>query len=263
MIEPKVDGVAVSLFYENGKLKYAATRGDGVVGDDITQNIKTIRAIPEKLRGAAPKVFEVRGEVYMDKRGFEKLNEERKKEGLPLFANPRNAAAGSLKHLDPGIVAKRPLGIVLYGTGAVKGVDLEKHSELFPLLKRLGLPHTERWWRAKSVEEVLAAIRELDHIRAKFAYQTDGAVIKVDSFEQRERLGFTAKAPRWAIAYKYAAERVETVARHRDSGGTHRNLHSGRSSGTGPRRAAARSAARRCTTRTRSSVKTSASATPS
>jgi DNA ligase (NAD+) len=210
VIEPKVDGVAVSLFYENGKLKYAATRGDGLVGDDITQNIKTIRAIPEKLLGAAPKVFEVRGEVYMDKRGFEKLNEERKKEDLPPFANPRNAAAGSLKHLDPGIVAKRPLGIVLYGTGAVKDVDLEKHSELFPLLKRLGLPHTERWWCAKSVEEVLAAIRELDHIRAEFAYQTDGAVIKVDSFEQRQRLGFTAKAPRWAIAYKYAAERVET-----------------------------------------------------
>ena len=120
VIEPKVDGVAVSLFYENGKLKYAATRGDGLVGDDITQNIKTIRAIPEKLRGAAPKVFEVRGEVYLDKRGFEKLNTERKNEDLPLFANPRNAAAGSLKHLDPGIVAKRPLGIVLYGTGAVE-----------------------------------------------------------------------------------------------------------------------------------------------
>lgn len=210
VIEPKVDGVAVSLFYENGKLKYAATRGDGLVGDDITQNIKTIRAIPEKLRGAAPKVFEVRGEVYMDKRGFEKLNEERKKEGLPLFANPRNAAAGSLKHLDPSIVAKRPLGIVLYGTGAVEDVDLEKHSGLFPLLKRLGLPHTERWWSAESVEEVLTAIRELDHIRAEFAYQTDGAVIKVDSFAQRERLGFTAKSPRWAIAYKYAAERVKT-----------------------------------------------------
>ena len=103
VIEPKVDGVAVSLFYENGKLKYAATRGDGLVGDDITQNIKTIRSIPDKLRGSAPRVFELRGEVYMDKRGFEKLNEERKKEGKPLFANPRNAAAGSLKQLDPTI----------------------------------------------------------------------------------------------------------------------------------------------------------------
>ena len=149
----------------------------------------------------------------MDKRGFTKLNEERNKAGLPLFANPRNAAAGSLKHLDPAIVAKRPLGIVFYGTGAVENVDLEKHSELFPLLKELGLPHAERWWRAESVEEILNAIRELDHIRSGFAYQTDGAVVKVDAFAQRERLGFTAKSPRWAIAYKYKAERVETRLR--------------------------------------------------
>ena len=210
VIEPKIDGVAVSLLYENRRLRQAATRGDGSVGDDITQNIKTIRSIPERLHGSGPKVFEVRGEVYMDKHGFEKLNEERRKAGLPLFANPRNAAAGSLKHLDPSIVAKRPLGIVFYGTGAVESVDLEKHSELFPLLKRLGLPHSERWWRADSVDGILRAIRELDHIRHDFAYQTDGAVVKVDAFEQRERLGFTAKAPRWAIAYKYEAERVET-----------------------------------------------------
>ena len=213
VIEPKVDGVAVSLLYENRRLRHAATRGDGTVGDDITQNIRTIRSIPHHLRSAAPKVFEVRGEVYMDKRGFTKLNEERNKEGLSLFANPRNAAAGSLKHLDPAIVAKRPLGIVFYGTGAVENVDLEKHSELFPLLKELGLPHAERWWRAESVEEILNAIRELDHIRSGFAYQTDGAVVKVDTFAQRERLGFTAKSPRWAIAYKYKAERVETRLR--------------------------------------------------
>src|SRR5712691_6270205 len=210
VIEPKVDGVAVSLLYENRRLRHAATRGDGSVGDDITRNIKTIRSIPEQLGGAAPKVFEVRGEVYMDKRGFEKLNEERGKAGLPLFANPRNAAAGSLKHLDPSIVAKRPLGIVFYGTGAVEGIDLEKHSELFPLLKKLGLPHSERWWRADSVDGILRAIRELDRVRHDFEYQTDGAVLKVDAFEQRERLGFTAKSPRWAIAYKYEAERVKT-----------------------------------------------------
>jgi DNA ligase (NAD+) len=210
VIEPKVDGVAVSLLYENGRLRHAATRGDGAVGDDITQNIKTIRSIPERLHSAPPSVFEVRGEVFMDRRGFAKLNEERSKAGLPLFANPRNAAAGSLKQLDPAIVAKRPLGIVFYGTGAVEGVDLEKHSELFPLLKKSGLPTSERWWLADSVEEILNAIRELDKIRADFAYQTDGAVVKVDAFAQRERLGFTAKSPRWAIAYKYVAERVET-----------------------------------------------------
>jgi DNA ligase (NAD+) len=210
VIEPKVDGVAVSLIYENGRLCQAATRGDGNVGDNITQNIRTIRSVPERLRDAVPKLLEVRGEVYMDRNGFEKLNAERKKQGLPLFANPRNAAAGSLKQLDPAIVAKRPLGVVLYGTGATDGVEVDLHSEIFPLLKKLGLPVTERWWVAESVEEILDTIHELDGIRHKFAYQTDGAVVKVNSFTQRERLGFTAKSPRWAIAYKYAAERVET-----------------------------------------------------
>jgi DNA ligase (NAD+) len=210
VIEPKVDGVAVSLIYENGRLRQAATRGDGNVGDDITQNIRTIRSVPERLRGAAPNLLEVRGEVYMDKQGFETLNNERRKTGLPLFANPRNAAAGSLKQLDPAIVAKRPLGVVLYGTGATNGVDVDGHSEIFSLLKKLGLPATERWWVAESVEEVLDAIHQLDGIRHKFAYQTDGAVVKLDSFAQRERLGFTAKSPRWAIAYKYEPERVET-----------------------------------------------------
>src|SRR6266705_1655159 len=210
VIEPKVDGVAVSLVYENGRLRQAATRGDGNVGDNITQNIRTIRSVPERLRGNAPKLLEVRGEVYMDRKGFKKLNEERKKEELPLFANPRNAAAGSLKQLDPAIVAKRPLGVLLYGTGATEGLDVDLHSEIFPLLKKLGLPATERWWVAESVEEIFDAIHKLDGIRHNFAYQTDGAVVKVNSFEQRDRLGFTAKSPRWAIAYKYAAERVET-----------------------------------------------------
>jgi DNA ligase (NAD+) len=210
VIEPKVDGVAVSLLYENGKLRHAATRGDGTVGDDITQNIKTIGSVPERLRGEAPKILEVRGEVFMDKKGFEKLNVERAEAGLPVFANPRNAAAGSLKQLDPAIVAKRPLGVVFYGTGAVEGVDLDLHSKMFSLFKKLGLPSSDRWWPANSVEEILRAIHELDRVRHDFPYQTDGAVVKVDSFAQRERLGFTAKSPRWAIAYKYEAERVET-----------------------------------------------------
>src|SRR5438067_10044302 len=210
VIEPKVDGVAVSVMYENGRLKYAATRGDGLVGDDITQNIKTIRSVPHQLGGAAPKLFDVRGEAYLDRGGFKKLNKQRETAGLPLFANPRNAAAGSLKHLDPKIAAQRPLGIVFYGTGATEGVDVDLHSEVFPLFKKLGLPTSERWWLADSVEEILNAIRELDKIRGNFAYQTDGAVVKVDEFKQRERLGFTAKSPRWAIAYKYAAERIET-----------------------------------------------------
>jgi DNA ligase (NAD+) len=210
VIEPKVDGVAVSVMYENGRLKYAATRGDGLVGDDITQNIKTIRSVPQQLRGSAPKVFEVRGEAYLDKDGFKKLNKEREATGLPLFANPRNAAAGSLKHLDPKVAAQRPLGMVFYGTGATEGADVDLHSKIFPLFKKLGLPTHEDWWLADSVEKILNAIRDLDEIRHDFPYETDGAVIKVDALAQRERLGFTAKSPRWAIAYKYAAERVET-----------------------------------------------------
>jgi len=210
VIEPKVDGVAVSVMYENGRLKYAATRGDGSVGDDITQNIKTIRSVPQQLSGSAPKVFEVRGEAYLDKDGFKKLNKEREAAGLPLFANPRNAAAGSLKHLNPKVAAQRPLGMVFYGTGATEGADVDLHSKIFPLFKKLGLPTHEDWWLADSVEKILNAIRDLDEIRHDFPYETDGAVIKVDALEQRERLGFTAKSPRWAIAYKYAAERVET-----------------------------------------------------
>ena len=210
VIEPKVDGVAVSVMYENGRLKYAATRGDGFVGDDITQNIKTIKAVPHQLRGSAPKVFEVRGEAYLDKAGFEKLNKQRQAAGLALFANPRNAAAGSLKHLDPNIAAKRPLGMIFYGTGAVEGAEVDLHSKIFPLFKRLGLPTHDDWWLADSVDKILNAIRDLDEIRRDFPYETDGAVIKVDALNQRERLGFTAKSPRWAIAYKYAAERVET-----------------------------------------------------
>ncbi|MEY2525585.1 MAG: ligase, partial [Verrucomicrobiota bacterium] len=210
VIEPKVDGVAVSLLYENGKLRHAATRGDGTIGDDITQNIRTLPSVPDQLGGKAPKLLEVRGEVFMDKKGFEKLNAERSEAGLPVFANPRNAAAGSLKQLDPAIVAKRPLGVVFYGTGALAGVDVDLHSKIFPLLKQLGLPSSERWWAADSVDQILKRIHELDKLRHDFPYQTDGAVVKVDSFAQRERLGFTAKSPRWAIAYKYEAERVET-----------------------------------------------------
>src|SRR5438045_7049574 len=210
VIEPKVDGVAVSLLYEKGELRYAATRGDGTVGDDITQNIRTIRAVPKQLKGDVPAVLEVRGEAYLDKRGFVKLNAERREAGLPEFANPRNAAAGSLKQLDPAIAAKRPLGVVFYGTGLIEGLTLEKHSQLFALLKKLGLPCSERWWPADSIHEILHAIHKLDASRRDFPYQTDGAVIKVDAFAQREILGFTAKAPRWASAFKYEAERVET-----------------------------------------------------
>ena len=210
VIEPKVDGVAVSLLYEDGKLSYAATRGDGTVGDDITQNIRTIRSVPVRLKGNAPKILEVRGEVFMRKDGFAELNASRTEKGLAPFANPRNAAAGSLKQLDPAMAAQRPLGVVFYGTGLIKGAELKRHSDLFPWLGALGLPATGRWWTAESCAEALKAVSELDKVRHDFVYQTDGAVVKVDEFAQRERLGFTAKSPRWAIAFKYEAERVET-----------------------------------------------------
>ena len=210
VIEPKVDGVAVSLLYEHGQLRYAATRGDGTVGDDITQNILTIRSVPARLKGDAPAVLEVRGEVYMLKEGFAKLNAARTEQGLPTFANPRNAAAGSLKQLDPSNTARRPLGLLCHGTGLIEGAELQNHSELFPWLAQLGLPSSERWWTAESLEQTLTIIRELGALRHGFVYDTDGAVVKVNSFLQRERLGFTAKSPRWAIAYKYEAERVDT-----------------------------------------------------
>jgi DNA ligase (NAD+) len=208
-VEPKVDGVAISLLYENGRLQYAATRGDGRVGDDVTNNVLTIRGIPRHL-ASGPDVMEVRGEVYMTRDGFKKMNEERAAAGLPEFANPRNSAAGSLKQLDAGSVRKRPLGLILHGLGAVSGGEpMETYLAGLALLDRLGLPHCETE-TARSLEEVLAAIRRLDQARHALPFETDGAVVKVNSFAQRDRAGFTSKAPRWAIAYKYAPEQAET-----------------------------------------------------
>jgi DNA ligase (NAD+) len=210
VVEPKVDGVAVSLRYENGRFAIGATRGDGTHGDDITANLKTIHSVP--LRVAAPQVLEVRGEVFMTKAGFEKLNAERKAAGEELYGNPRNTAAGSLKQLDPKIVAKRPLDIVVYGLGKIDGASAhpQTHMEVLDWLKSLGFKTPEKIWHCHSAEELISAIHELDKIRKKFPYETDGAVIKLNSFAQRERAGFTAKAPRWAIAYKYAPEQAGT-----------------------------------------------------
>jgi DNA ligase (NAD+) len=209
IVEPKVDGVAISLLYENGRLQYAATRGDGRVGDDVTNNVLTIRGIPRHLTGA-PDVLEIRGEVYMTRDGFRKMNEERAAAGLPEFANPRNSAAGSLKQLDAESVRKRPLGLILHGMGAVSGGEpLATYVAGLALLDRVGLPRCETQ-TARSLEEVLAAIRHIDQARHALPFETDGAVVKVNSFAQRERAGFTSKAPRWAIAYKYAPEQAET-----------------------------------------------------
>jgi DNA ligase (NAD+) len=215
IVEPKVDGLAINLRYEKGAFTCGATRGDGTTGDDITSNLRTIRSIPARLRPGKesyPALLEARGEVYLTKAGFEKLNAQRKAAGEETFANARNAAAGSLKQLDPRIVAKRPLDIMLYGTGHVQGVARmpETHSELLAWLKSLGLRTPERAWHCQSADDLVAAISELDTLRRKFPYETDGAVIKLNSFAQREKVGFTSKAPRWAIAYKYAAEQAET-----------------------------------------------------
>ncbi|HWD92714.1 MAG TPA: NAD-dependent DNA ligase LigA [Verrucomicrobiae bacterium] len=236
VVEPKVDGVAISLRYEKGSFAVGATRGDGSTGDDITPNLRTIRSIPQRLHSktsvssdsdtkgkkdngdrqdAGPTLLEVRGEVFLTKTGFEKLNAERKAAGEETFANPRNAAAGSLKQLDARLVAKRPLDIVVYGLGSVEGAvrQPQTHEEMLAWLKSLGFK-TPEWTRhCKSADELVAAIDDLDKLRKKFPYETDGAVIKLNSYAQRERAGFTAKAPRWAIAYKYAAEQAETKVR--------------------------------------------------
>ena len=223
VVEPKIDGVAINLRYENARFAGGATRGDGTTGDDITVNLRTIRSIPAQLRAPGPApagankpevpaLLEVRGEVYLTKAGFEKLNAERKAAGEEPFANPRNAAAGSLKQLDPRIVARRPLDIVLYAMGHVEGVSHapQTQSEMLAWLKALGFNTPGKTWHCSTADELVAAIDELDKLRKKFVFETDGAVIKLNSFAQREKVGFTSKAPRWSIAYKYAAEQAET-----------------------------------------------------
>jgi DNA ligase (NAD+) len=214
IVEPKVDGVAMSLRYENGVLACGATRGDGTTGDDVTANLKTIRSIPARLRfsGAkAPRVVEIRGEVYLTKSGFARLNAERAAAGEESFANPRNAAAGSLKQLDPSLVAKRPLDVVIYGIGIMEGGEPPaQHEEVLKWLKSAGFKTPEKTWRCASPDELIKAIAELDKIRHDFAYETDGAVIKLNSIALREKAGVTSKAPRWAMAFKYAAEQART-----------------------------------------------------
>lgn len=209
-VEPKVDGVAISLLYENGRLVRAATRGDGVTGDDVTQNVLTISNIPHRLQGDAPEQIEVRGEIYLPKTIFERLNAERDEEGLPPFANPRNAAAGSIKQLDPAITASRRLAGVFYGTGAWKGEQPATGREMFDCLKKWGLPISEKILEGSDEDSVNAAVHQMGGLRHDFAYETDGAVVKLDSLSLRREFGSTAKAPRWAIAYKYEPERAET-----------------------------------------------------
>jgi DNA ligase (NAD+) len=209
-IEPKVDGVAISLLYKNGRLVRAATRGDGTTGDDVTENIKTISSIPKVADGLPSGQVEIRGEIYLPKARFAEINEERDEAGLPAFANPRNAAAGSLKQLDPKVVSSRGLRGLFYGFGAFPGRELKTGSEFLEQLASAGFPVPDKFWKAAGIEEALAAVHELGEIRHDFPYETDGAVLKIDSLMQREQLGSTSKAPRWAIAYKYQPEREST-----------------------------------------------------
>lgn len=211
-IEPKIDGVAVSLVYRAGRLDYAATRGDGTTGDVITANVRTIKSIPMTLPEAAgaPATLEVRGEIFMPGEAFAKMNEERDEAGLPTFANPRNASAGTLKLLDPREVAARPLDFIAHGLGLVEGGEIGTITEFHALLDRVGIRKNEPLWIAETLEDVLAAVRRLDIERHALPYGTDGAVIKVIDRDAQQQLGFTSRAPRWAAAYKYPPEQKET-----------------------------------------------------
>jgi len=210
VIEPKIDGVAVSVRYEHGKFVQGLTRGDGQKGDDITVNLRTIKNLPLEIKTKAA-VFEVRGEVYYPQTAFDNLNRQREAAGEATFANPRNAAAGTLKQLDSRLVAKRPLSIVLYGPGELRGVECATQEEWLKLIAKIGLPVPEKFWYRETKTELLAAIEELDIARRKFSYATDGAVVKLNEWRLRNALGATSKAPRWAIAYKYSAEKAVTT----------------------------------------------------
>jgi DNA ligase (NAD+) len=212
VVELKIDGLAISLRYEEGRLVTAATRGDGEVGDDVTANVRTIKAVPlVLLGGGVPAVLEARGEVYMPTRSFVELNRLRTEAGEPTFANPRNAAAGSLKLLDARITAARNLSFFAYATGQMSEPLGKNHYESLERFKGLGLPVNPHIRRARDIDEVIEICSQWDNKRLKLDYQIDGMVIKVNSFEQRDILGATGRAPRWCISYKFAAEQAETV----------------------------------------------------
>ncbi len=209
--EPKIDGVAISLRYEDRRLIHAATRGDGATGDDVTHNIRTIRAVPLRLDPSAPATLEVRGEIYLPKKEFDRINAQREAEGEDLFANPRNACAGTLKQLDPREVAKRKLGFIAHGRGEISDPAFApSHSAFLARLKHLGFPVNEITL-CRNAEDILAAINAFDTQRHAREYAVDGMVVRVDDYALQESLGTTSKSPRWVIAYKYPAERKVTT----------------------------------------------------
>ncbi|HLS07467.1 NAD-dependent DNA ligase LigA [Lentibacillus sp.] len=209
--ELKIDGLAVSLTYENGKFVRGATRGDGTTGEDITSNLRTIRSIPLSIQ--EENTLEVRGEAFMPHKSFLELNEQREANGDEPFANPRNAAAGSLRQLDPKIAAKRHLDIFLYGVGEWQAGTLSSHSERLDYLQQLGFKTNPEWRKCNTIDDVIDYIKYWEQKRPDLDYEIDGIVVKVDNLAQQEELGFTAKNPRWAIAYKFPAEEVMTTLR--------------------------------------------------
>lgn len=211
-VEPKIDGLAVSLTYEDGKLVRAVTRGKGDRGDDITRNVLTISEamLPRKLHGAAPRLVEIRGEIYLTQAEFERINAERAAAGEELYANPRNTAAGTIKQLDVTEVAKRRLSIVLYSLGYCEPQVVGSQIELQKQLEAWGLPVVEKYWIADGIDAAWEKIGELDELRRSFAYGTDGAVVKLNDFELQRAAGYTDKSPRWAIAYKYKPDTART-----------------------------------------------------
>lgn len=206
-VEPKYDGLAVELSYKDGLLYKASTRGDGYVGEDITQNIKTIKAIPLRIEGVdkIPDEIDIRGEVYLNIDEFERINKERIEKGEPVFANPRNAASGSVRQLDPSITASRRLYMSCYGIGYVKGIEFQSQIEFIEWLKKARFPVPAYVKLAKGIEQVIEAIKEIEKLRQGYPFETDGAVVKVNSFELQRKLGTKTREPRWAIAYKYPA----------------------------------------------------------
>jgi DNA ligase (NAD+) len=209
-VEPKIDGVAVSLRYEDGEFVLGATRGDGIEGDDITANLKTIRSLPKTLKGKAPSVLEVRGEVYMPEEAFQRMAQQQRDAGEPVFKNPRNATAGSLKQLDPRAVAARELDIVLYGVGDHDADLPATQKELLLWLGEFGF-HIPRYRKVcHNADEIREAISKLDAERLDYGFETDGAVIKLNEFEPRERIGSTSRFPKWARAWKFPPERKPT-----------------------------------------------------
>jgi DNA ligase (NAD+) len=211
LCELKIDGLAINLRYENGLLVSAATRGDGVVGEDVTNNVKTIKQIPQKLLGKNhPDVVEIRGEIFFGLADFAKLNEGLVGEGKAPFANPRNSASGSLRQKDPKVTASRPLQMLVHGVGAWPDAPLKNQSELYDLLKSWGLPTSNKYKVVSSIKEVIEYIEGFQAQRHSLEHEIDGVVIKIDSLEKQRNLGYTARAPRWAIAYKYPPEQVNT-----------------------------------------------------